>query len=152
MVVRRGVAGGKAEFVDRKGFDVRRAVRASRWLQTLVIAAFWGVGEGVVRVAHLPFPGSIAGLLALLALLLIGIVDVRDVERGAGLLLGEMLLFFVPAVVAVVDHPEWAGALGLKLLAAILVGTTVVMLMTGCVVEVCCRRLAPGKGRGDGAR
>jgi holin-like protein len=127
-------------------------VRASRWLQVLVISAFWGAGEAVVRAAQLPLPGSIAGLLALLALLAIGIVDARDVERGAGLLLGEMLLFFVPAVVAVVDHPEWAGVLGLKLLAAILAGTIVVMLVTGVVVEVCCRLMRPGEGRADDAR
>ncbi len=138
--------------MQRTAFDVRRAVRASRWLQTLVIAAFWGVGAVLVRVAHVPLPGSIAGLLVLLALLGIGIVDVRDVERGAGLLLGEMLLFFVPAVVAVVDHPEWAGALGLKLLAAILVGTIVVMLVTGSVVEVCCRLIRSREGRADDAR
>ena len=138
--------------MQRRVFDARGAVRASRWLQVLVIAVFWGAGEALVRAAHVPFPGSIAGLLLLLALLGIGIVDVRDVERGAGLLLGEMLLFFVPAVVAVVAHPEWAGALGFKLLVAILAGTLVVMLLTGCVVEVCCRLIGTREGRADDAR
>ena len=138
--------------MQRTGFDARRAVREHWWLQVLVIMVFWGVGEALVRVTRMPFPGSIAGLLALLALMGIGIVDVRDVERGAGLLLGEMLLFFVPAVVAVVDHPEWAGPLGLKLLVAILVGTLVVMLATGAVVEACFRLIRSREGRADDAR
>jgi holin-like protein len=138
--------------VQGTGFDAHRAVRESRWLQVLVVFVFWGVGEALVRVTHVPFPGSIAGLLALLALLVAGILDVRYVERGAGLFLGQMLLFFVPAVVAVVDHPEWAGALGLRLLAAILVGTVVVMLVTGAVVEACWRLIRHGEGRDDAAR
>jgi len=138
--------------VQRTRFDVRGAVRANRWLQALLIAAFWGGGEALVRLARVPLPGSIAGLLLLLALLAAGIVDVRDIERGAGLLLGEMMLFFVPAVVAVVDHPEWAGGLGLKLLAAIVVGTLAVMVVTGGVVELCCRVIRSREGRADAPR
>ena len=94
----------------------RRLVRGSRALQMLAIAACWGAGEALVRIMHAPFPGAIAGLLLLLALLALRIVDPLDVQSGAAFFLGEMLLFFVPAVVAVVAHPEWFGVLGVKLL------------------------------------
>ncbi len=121
----------------------RRLLRGSRVLQGVAIVAFWGAGEALVRLTHAPFPGAIAGLLLLLALLALRLVDARDVERGAGFFLGEMLLFFVPAVVAVADHPEWLGPLGVKLLVAIVAGTLVVMLVTGLVVEACARAWAP---------
>lgn len=125
------------------GTGLRERLRGNRALQVLLLLAIWGAGELLVRLAHLPLPGSIAGFALLLALLGFRTIDPREVEKGAGLLLAEMLLFFVPAVVAVVDHPEWLGPLGVRLLAAIVAGTVLVMLVTGAVVEACCRLLPP---------
>ncbi len=121
----------------------RARLRASRALQVVVLLALWGAGELLQRALHLPFPGSIAGFGLLLALLGLRVLEPADVEKGAAVFLAEMLLFFVPAVVAVVDHPEWLGNLGLRLLVAILAGTAIVMLVTGAVVEACCRLLPP---------
>jgi len=53
--------------------------------------------------------------------------------------LAEMLLFFIPAVPAVLDHQEFLGPLGLKLLAAVLAGTLLVMGGTALTVDLCCR-------------
>ena len=74
------------------------------------------------------------GLLALLGLLAGG-ADPRLVARGAGWLLAEMLLFFVPAVVALLAHPEFLGLTGLKVLLVILGSTVMVMLATALTVE-----------------
>jgi len=59
-----------------------------------------------------------------------------------------MLLFFVPAVLAVLDHREFLGLLGLKLLAVVLGGTLLVMGGTGLTVDLCCR-LSPRLVRHD---
>ena len=50
-----------------------------------------------------------------------------------------MMLFFVPAVVALLDHGELIGLLGLKILAVIVGGTFTVMLVTGFIVDLCTR-------------
>jgi len=57
-------------------------------------------------------------------------------RRGAYWLLAEMLLFFVPATMGIIDHREFLSALGLKLVAVIVVGTLTVMAGTATTIEV----------------
>lgn len=108
-------------------------------LQIALLALIWLAGEWVVRVLRLPLPGGVIGLGLLLALLMTHAVRLRTVKRGSEQILGDMLLFFVPAVLVVLDHREFAGLLGLKLLFVITVSTILVMGSTALVVDRCCR-------------
>jgi holin-like protein len=108
-------------------------------LQLLLLAGFWGAGQALTAAFALPIPGAIVSMLTILALLGTGALRLRSLRRGAYWLLAEMLLFFVPAVPAVLDHHEFLGWLGLKILVVILVGTLLVMLVTALTVELCCR-------------
>jgi holin-like protein len=107
----------------------------SRLAQIAVVGMFWAAGSGLAHLAGAPVPGSLIGMVAMLALLGSGTLDPRLVERGAGWLLAEMLLFFVPAVVALLAHPEFLGLTGLKVLLVILGSTVMVMLATALTVE-----------------
>lgn len=93
----------------------------------------------VVDLTALPVPGGVVGMALLLALLSADRLGIGNVQRGARWLIGDMLLFFVPAVLAVLQHRELLGVLGLKLLAIILVGTALVMAATAMTVEACLR-------------
>ncbi len=115
---------------------LRRTLRRSLPLQLGLIALFWLAGCALVRLAGLPVPGAIAGLLLLLALLSTGRLPAGLLRKGAGFLLAQMLLFFVPAVVVLRDHPEFLGTLGLKVLLVILGSTAVVMITTGLTVDL----------------
>jgi holin-like protein len=117
----------------------RQSIYDSRLLQIGLLSGFWLVGEGVVRAAHLPVPGAVAGMLIVLALLASRRLSVSSMRRGADWLLADMLLFFVPAVLAVLDHRELLGLLGLKILVVIVVGTVAVMAVTALAVELCSR-------------
>jgi holin-like protein len=119
--------------------QIRRLMRRNRLAQLALVAAFWLVGEALVRLTGLPLPGGIIGLALALALLLAGGLKVASMKRGANWLLAEMLLFFVPAVLALLDHGELIGLLGLKIFAIILVSTTAVMGVTALAVDVCYR-------------
>ena len=118
---------------------LRIAVHRSRALQIGVLVLFWALGEGLARMLDLPVPGGIVGMAAVLALLASGWLRPAALRRGAYWLLAEMLLFFVPAVMAVLDHHEFLGALGFKLAAVILVGTLTVMGVTALTVDACYR-------------
>ena len=118
---------------------LRLGLKRSPLLQVGVLCGFWALGEAAVRRFALPVTGGILGLFAVLALLAAGWLRPASLRRGAHLLIAEMLLFFVPAVMAVLDHREFAGALGLKLFAVILAGTLSVMLATAFTVEACFR-------------
>ncbi|WP_151120458.1 CidA/LrgA family protein [Hypericibacter adhaerens] len=117
----------------------RRLVHRNRLLQIGLLLAFWLAGEALVRVAGLPLPGGIVGMLIVLALLASGRVSPVSLQRGARWFLAEMLLFFIPAVLAVLDHRELLGLLGLKILAVIVFGTLTVMLVTAFTVDLCYR-------------
>jgi len=130
----------------------RRQLKRSVVLQLCLLAAFWGAGQAVTAAFSLPIPGAIVSMLTILALLGSGALRLRSLRRGAYWLLAEMLLFFVPAVPAVLDHHEFLGWLGLKILVVILVGTLLVMLVTAVTVELCCRPAAPTPASGPTAR
>ncbi len=113
----------------------RRTIRSSRILQIGLVLAFWLAGEALARGTGLPVPGGILGLALVLTLLASGRLSHLSLRRGANWFLAEMLLFFIPAVLAVLDHREFLGLLGVKVLAVILVGTVLVMSVTALVVE-----------------
>jgi len=117
----------------------RRQLRTRRSLQILLLMGFWLAGELITHLANLPVPGGIVGMVLMLGLLLTKRLDAASVKLGASLFLAELLLFFIPAVLAVTDHREFLGVLGLKVLAVILTGTVAVMCATAVAAEVACR-------------
>ncbi|MDE1150980.1 MAG: CidA/LrgA family protein [Micavibrio sp.] len=129
----------------------RRVLRRSRALQLALITLFWAVGSGIAAITSLPVPGGIIGLFLLLAALKLRLLRLPDVRRGADWFMAEMLLFFIPAMPAVIDHPEFLGWLGLKIAAVLVLGTLVVMLATAFACEACHRWLQRRQARQDGA-
>ncbi|BBT82141.1 murein hydrolase exporter [Aeromonas veronii] len=110
-----------------------------RWLQTpfqiVLLAAIWLLADIAVRTLHLPLPANLTGMLLLLACILLGVVKAQWFEAGARWLLAEMLLFFVPAVVAVVNYQELLLEEGWRIMVVLLVSTTLVLGTTALVVD-----------------
>lgn len=115
--------------------SVRRMMHVSAVMQIALLILIWQAGEAVVHLLNLPVPGSVIGLFLVLALLATGRINVVSLRSGAKFLLAEMLLFFIPAVLAVLDHREFLGLLGLKIFAVILVGAIMVMVVTALAVD-----------------
>jgi holin-like protein len=125
--------------LSRHTILLRSALGRSRVLQICLIVLFSWLGQAVAQLLGLPVPGGVIGMAIVLALLATRRLRVRNVRRGASWLLGEMLLFFVPAVMSLLDHREFLGVLGLKLLAVILLGTALVMAGTALTIDLCYR-------------
>lgn len=117
----------------------RHWVHHSWFGQIGLLIVFWLVGESLARFAHLPIPGGIVGMLIVLGLLATERLSIFSMRRGAEWLLAQMLLFFVPAALAVVAHHELFGLLGVKILLVICTGTLVVMAVTAVTVDICYR-------------
>ncbi len=117
----------------------RRLFRRSRLLQIGLVLAFWFAGAALVRETGLPLPGGIVGMMLALAALSMGGLSLMSLKRGADWFLAEMLLFFVPAVPAILDHREFFSLLGVKILAIILFSTVTVMGATALTVDLCYR-------------
>jgi holin-like protein len=109
-------------------------------LQLGLLLAFWLAGHSVVKLAGLPVPGGVVGMLMVLLLFATRRLSVLSIRRGAEWFISDMVLFFVPAVLAVLDHRELLGFVGLKVLAVIVGSTLAVMGVTGLTVDLCYRR------------
>lgn len=91
--------------------------------------------EQLVIWFHLPLPANIVGMLLLLTLIICRVMPLGWVKAGASWLLAEMLLFFVPAVVAVVNYAELLRLEGWRILLVIGLSTLLVLAATSLVVE-----------------
>lgn len=110
-----------------------------RWFQTpfqiALLAAIWLLADAAVRTFHLPLPANLTGMLALLVLILLGVVKTQWFSAGARWLLAEMLLFFVPAVVAVVNYQDLLLQEGWRIGLVLVISTTLVLGVTALVVD-----------------
>ena len=110
-----------------------------QWLripfQIGLLAAIWFLADCAVRYFHLPLPANVTGMLALLALILLGWVRAEWFRAGAGWLLAEMLLFFVPAVVAVVNYQDLLLQEGWRIGLVLVISTTLDLGVTALVVD-----------------
>lgn len=104
-------------------------------MQVGLLIGLWWVCDAAARLFRAPVPGGVLGLLILAAFLLSGRAPARWVARGASALLDHLLLFFIPAAMTLLNHPELLGWTGLKALAVVAVGAFLVMAGTGLAVE-----------------
>ncbi|PWK99662.1 holin-like protein [Pantoea allii] len=113
--------------------NVGRLQRLSLPLQLVLFISFFIASEQLVNWLHLPLPANIVGML--LMLIALRILPLRWVKAGASWLLAEMLLFFIPAVVAVVNYADLLQMEGWRILVVIAVSTLLVLAATALVVD-----------------
>lgn len=114
-----------------------------RFVRTLsqvgLIVAIWLLATWLSQHLLPRVPPGIAGIAIALGLMALGLLRREWVADGAAWLLREMLLFFVPVVIAVVQYPALFHQHGLAILFVIVVSTTLVMLATGFAVDLAWR-------------
>ncbi|WP_086980750.1 CidA/LrgA family protein [Vibrio aphrogenes] len=103
--------------------------------QIVIFSFIWLLADWMVKGLHLPIPANLTGMLLLLMLLFAKVIKGDWLRSGATWLLSEMLLFFVPAVVAVVNYPDLMLHEGLKILAVLFFSTILVIGVTALVVD-----------------
>ncbi|ENM3860543.1 CidA/LrgA family protein, partial [Vibrio cholerae] len=96
-------------------------------VQVAALSLIWFFSDWLVNQFHLPLPANLTGMLILLLLVMLKVVNVEWFRRGASWLLAEMLLFFVPAVVAVVNYQDLMRQEGIKI-AVVLVASTILVI------------------------
>ena len=131
--------------------------------QVLLYAGLFVFAEYLVGWLHLPLPANLVGMLLMLTLILCRVIPLNWVRAGARWLLAEMLLFFVPAVVAVVNYAQLLMVDGWRIFAVIALSTLMVLGATAWVVdkvyrfeisrhkhdELSDQRLVPDRDAGD---
>ena len=103
--------------------------------QLAVLVGIYLIGNQVVRLARLPIPGNVVGIVLLYALLNLGLVRLEHVQDAADFLLRHLVFFFIPVAV---DLMNWGGLFykyGLMLALAIVVSTILTYVGTGWIAQ-----------------
>ncbi|KUM41588.1 CidA/LrgA family protein [Pseudomonas sp. EpS/L25] len=114
-------------------------------LELCALGALWGLGTLLANYFAWPVPGGVVGLAMLLLLLAARIVEPEWLQGGVRVLLGEMLLFFIPALLSLLDYGPLLRHEGVRILLAILLSTVLTMVATALAVDWMFRR----RGRRD---
>ncbi|EBV9272584.1 TPA: CidA/LrgA family protein [Salmonella enterica] len=104
-------------------------------VQVLLYAGLFIFSQYLVSWLHLPLPANLVGMVLMLALIVCRIIPLSWVRAGARWLLAEMLLFFVPAVVAVVNYAHLLLVDGWRIISVIAISTLMVLGATAWVVD-----------------
>ncbi|PLT35506.1 CidA/LrgA family protein [Bacillus sp. V5-8f] len=104
-------------------------------IQILFIHVFLFLGAAIKQLLPIPIPASMIGLVLLLAALMLKIVKLDWLEKGANWLLAELLLFFIPSAVGIVNYDEILSWQGIEAVLLIGISTFIVMGCTAYVSE-----------------
>lgn len=105
-----------------------------------VLLALYLIGGQLAVWLGWPIPGGVMGLALLLILFASGLMKPAALQHGAGMLMAEMLLFFIPALMSLLDYGALLRNDGWRILLVIAVSTLLVMVVTAFTVEWVCRR------------
>jgi holin-like protein len=114
----------------------RRLVRVVRLVAGfLLLLLFQLVGAWLARLARLPVPGAVLGLVLLAAAIELRLVPVGLVRPAAELLVRHLTLLYVPAGAALMLHWELVRQNWLPIAAAGIASTLAVLLVAGLTLQ-----------------
>ncbi len=105
-------------------------------IQILILFIFYFVGDLIVTLLNIKFPGSIVGLVLLWTCLYFKWLDVRFVLDGASMLIAFLTLFFIPSTVGIVQYPELLTKSGVLLIIAVVISSIFAFVFTGKLGQV----------------
>ena len=108
-------------------------------IELIALLAIYLLGCQLAVWLTLPIPGGVVGLGLLLATFASGLIKPDALQLGAGVLMAEMLLFFIPALMSLLDYGGLLRNDGWRILLVIGLSTLAVMLVTAFTVELVCR-------------
>lgn len=112
---------------------------ARLFAELAVLLAIYLLGCQMAAWFAWPIPGGVIGMVLLLLAFALGVVKPVALQMGAGLLMAEMLLFFIPALMSLLDYGALLRSDGWRILLVIGISTLMVMLVTAFTVELVVR-------------
>ncbi|MBU8789658.1 CidA/LrgA family holin-like protein [Oceanobacillus caeni] len=104
-------------------------------LQVCFLHVFLFLGMALKHILPLPIPASMFGLFLLFLALYCKVIKLEWVEQGAKWLMAELLLFFIPSAVGIVNYEQIISIQGLEIVVLIAISTMIVMGMTAITAE-----------------
>ena len=108
--------------------------------QVVILCAISLASNLFVAYAGIDFPGSILGILILFVLLYFKWLPLDWIESGANFLIAELLLFFIPAAVGIIQFQDILENGWSELLTSIEGSIVFVLIFVGVATEWIVRR------------
>ena len=105
-------------------------------IQLGVLMMFQFIGEVVVTLSGVPFPGPLCGMALLLGYLCLRGGPSEELSEVGTLLLDNLGLLFVPAGTAVVAYAALLASDGLAIAAALVVSTIAAIAVSGVIAAI----------------
>lgn len=109
--------------------------------QFLIILVINFVGIIIQNLFHLPLPGTILGMLILFILLWTKVLKVESIEKVCDFLILNMIIFFLPPAVELLEYMALLKTGFLKILILLVATTVITMIVTGKTVDFCIKRM-----------
>ncbi|MEC8057289.1 MAG: CidA/LrgA family protein, partial [Pseudomonadota bacterium] len=94
-------------------------------------------GSLLQQALNLPVSAGVIGLFLVLIGLVSGVFKLQWIKTGSDFMLAELVLFFIPCVVGLINYKSLFIAEGWQLITAIVLGTMCVMVFTAYTVHFC---------------
>lgn len=107
-----------------------------------ILLCFHFAGLLLRELLHLPLPANVIGLLLFVVSLFAGWIKLEWVEESAQFLLRHMMLFFAPFVVGTIVFFRVIGSNAYGIGLSLVVGTLLVLLVTGKLTQLLSRKEA----------
>ncbi|GAA4058650.1 CidA/LrgA family protein [Amphibacillus indicireducens] len=104
-------------------------------LQVGLIYLFLLLAIAIKNILSIPLPATIIGLILLFLALQLKLIKLAWIEKGGRFLMVQLLLFFIPSAVGIVNYDQLLSLDGLWVVLIILTSTAIVLAVTGRVVE-----------------
>ncbi|HHU20109.1 MAG TPA: CidA/LrgA family protein [Bacilli bacterium] len=104
-------------------------------LQVGLIYLFLLLAIAIKNILSIPLPATIIGLILLFLALQLKLIKLAWIEQGGRFLMVQLLLFFIPSAVGIVNYDQLLSLDGLWVVLIILTSTAIVLAATGRVVE-----------------
>lgn len=103
--------------------------------QVLFLYMVYYLGNIIERLADIPVPGSILGMIILFLCLEGGLLPLAYVREGANLLIKHLNLLFIPVAVGIILWGDLIKTSGLKIFFILLVTTFFGVVVTGLLAN-----------------
>lgn len=108
-------------------------------MQIALLCGISMLGNAIASWLQIGLPGNMIGLLLLFFLLERKVVSMNWIETGANFLIAELLLFFIPSAIGIVQFQDSLGNEWLPLLFVIGASTVIVLCFVAFATELVLR-------------
>lgn len=117
------------QIINRRGDKLKRFILIV--LHIGILYLFNMIGTWLKDFLNLSVPGSVIGMLLLFTLLMTNIIKVEWIEAGAQFFVSNLVFFFIPATVGIIDYFDLFKGKGILLILIALISTILVMTTSG---------------------